>query len=149
MSFNPQEFLDSSITEANDTKITPVPIGEYLGIIEKTEARQWQSKDGTKTGIAVDVTWLVEDSAVKELLGRDVVTVRQGIMLDVLPSGALDMGAGKNVALGRLREAVGKNNPGDVFSFSQLNGLTAKIAVTHREHDGNQYAEVRSVAKFS
>lgn len=148
MSFNPQEFIDATITGANDTKVIPVPLGEYMGIIEKVSPRQWQSKDGTQSGIALDVIWLVEDSNVKQLLGRETVTVKQGIMLDLTAQGGLDLGTGKNIGLGRLREAVNKNDPSQPFSFSQLPGLSAKISVTHRTQGEDTYAEVKAVARL-
>jgi hypothetical protein len=148
MSFNPQEFLDASVSTANDTKIIPVPMGEYHGIVEKVAPRQWQSKDGTQTGVALDIFWMVEDAGVKEFLGRQSVTCKQGIMLDMTPQGGLDMSTGKNVGLGRLREAVGKNTPGEHFSFAMLPGLSARIAVNHRIVGDDVYAEVKSVAKL-
>lgn len=147
MSFDPQAFLDSSVTEANDTKIIPVPQGEYIGVIEKIVPRPWTSKDGTSSGIAIDIQWIIEDAEVKRFLGRDSVTCKQGIMLDMLPSGALDMSKGKNIGLGRLREAVGLNVPGQPFSFQQLPGLMAKVTVKHRLVDEDTFAEVKAVAK--
>lgn len=146
--FDPQAFLDSSITEANDTKIIPVPIGEYLGVIEKITPRQWQSKDGTQSGVALDIVWLVEDQDVKTFLGRDEVKCKQGLMLDLLPSGALDMTKGKNIGLGRLREAIGMNKPGQVFSFQNLPGLSAKVSVKHRLIDDDVFAEIKGVTAW-
>jgi hypothetical protein len=146
--FDAQSFLDASVTSSNDTRVTPVPMGEYMGIIESVTPRQWQSKDGTKTGIALDVLWSVEDSGVKELLGRETVTVKQGIMLDLSLSGGIDMSPGKNITLGRLREAVNKNQPGDAFSFAMLAGLAAKISITHRLVNEDTYAEVKGTARL-
>jgi hypothetical protein len=148
MTFDANAFLDSAISGSNDTKVIPVPVGEYMGIIEKVSPRQWQSKDGTSSGIALDIIWLVEDANVKQYLGRDTVTCKQGIMLDLTPSGAVDNSKGKNVGLGRLREAVGKNNEGESFSFSMLPGLSAKISVTHRINGEDTFAEVKGVAKM-
>ena len=148
MSFDPQSFLDATVTSSNSTKIIPVPVGEYMGIIEKVEPRQWQSKDGTKTGISLDVTWIVEDNNVREFLGRENVTCRQGVMLDVTPEGRLDTSEGKNVGLGRLREAVNKNEPGQAFSFNMLPGLSAKISVSHRIAGEDTFAEVKGVARL-
>lgn len=144
--FDPQAFLDSSITEANDTKTIPVPQGEYLGVIEKVMPRPWQSKDGTQSGIAIDVLWLIEDQGVKDFLGRDEVKCKQGIMLDMTADGKLDTGKGKNIGLGRLREAVGLNTPGQAFSFQQLPGQMAKVLVKHRLVDDDTFAEVKGVA---
>lgn len=148
MSFDPQAFLDSAVSGSNDTKVIPVPVGEYMGIIQDVKPRPWQSKDGTSSGVALDVTWLVEDANVKQYLGRETVTCKQGIMLDLTPSGGVDMAKGKNIGLGRLREAVGKNNEGEPFSFSMLPGLSAKISVTHRIHNDDTFAEVKGVARM-
>ena len=149
--FDADSFLQSSVTGANDTKIIPCPVGEYAAIIDKINARQWQSTDGSKTGITLDVTWLVQDAGAQQATGREQVTVRQGIMLDASPTGGLDMGQGKNIGLGRLREAVGKNNPGEPFAFAMLPGLMAKVSVTHREDKNDPsvvYAEVKLVTKL-
>lgn len=151
MSFDPASFLEASINGALDTKIIPVPVGEYMGIIDKVVPRQWTSGDGSKSGIAIDIFWMVEDQGVKEFLGRDNPSVKQGIMLDTTPAGALDTAKGKNVGLGRLREAVGMNNEGQAFSFGMLPGAAAKISVKHRENDkspGDVFAEVQAVAKL-
>lgn len=148
MSFNPDEFLSATVSTSNDTKVTPVPIGEYHGVIEKVVPRQWQSKDGTQTGIALDVFWLVEDAGVKEFLGRDTVTCKQGVMLDINAQGGLDTSKGKNIGLGRLREAVGKNSEGEAFSFAMLPGLSAKISVSHRISGEDTFAEVKGVARL-
>lgn len=147
--FNPEQFLDQQFTEANDTKLVPVPVGEYTAIAGEVKCRQWQSKaDPSKSGLTLDITWEIDDSAVKELLGRDKVTVRQGIMLDLTDSGSMDMGKGRNVGLGRLREALNLNQPGQAFSFSMIPGRLAKVAVTHRIDGENIYAEVKSLARL-
>lgn len=147
--FNPEQFLDQQFTEANDTKLVPVPVGEYTAIAGEVKCRQWQSKaDPSKSGLTLDITWEIDDSAVKELLGRDKVTVRQGIMLDLTDSGSMDMGKGRNVGLGRLREALNLNQPGQAFSFSMIPGRLAKVSVTHRIDGENIYAEVKSLARL-
>jgi len=152
MSFDADSFLSAAVSGANSTKIIPCPIGEYPGVIEKIAARQWQSKDGTQTGVALDVTWLVEDDGAKQATGRDTVQVRQGIMLDLDANGNIDMSEGKNVPLGRLRAAVGLNDPSQSFSFQQLPGQMAKIKVGHREDTRDpeiKYAEVNAVIALS
>lgn len=146
--FDADSFLQASIQGSNSTKVTPVPIGEYPGVIEKVVPRQWQSKDGTVSGVALDVFWLVEDQGVKDHLGRDTVSCKQGIMLDLTPQGGLDMSPGKNVGLGRLREAVGQNDASKPFSFQNLPGLMAKINVQHRVNGEDVFAEVKGVAKM-
>lgn len=143
--FDAQSFLDSSVTSANDTKAVPVPQGEYVAIVDKVVPRQWTSKDGTSSGVALDIFWSIEDAAVKAELGRDTVTCKQGIMLDLTPAGGLDVSKGKNIGLGRLREAVGLNKAGVAFSFSQLPGQMAKVKVSHRIDGEDIYAEIKGV----
>lgn len=154
--FDPTAFLDLQVTESNDTKLIPIPPGEYVGQVEKVDVRPWQSKDGLKSGLSLDVTWNIDDQRVKEATKRDKNTVRQGCMLDTTdttPPG-LDMGRGKNVALGRLREAVGLNANGAAFAFRMLEGRAAKLQVSHRPDErpgaqpGDVFADVKGVAKL-
>jgi hypothetical protein len=147
MSFDAQAFLDSSVSGQNDTKLIPVPIGEYPAVIEKVSPRPWQSRDGTQSGIALDIFWSIEDANVRAFVGRESVVVKQGLMLDFTPDGKLDMSKGKNIGLGRLREAVNLNNPGQSFAFNQLPGQMAKVSVNHRLVDDDTFAEVKAVAK--
>jgi hypothetical protein len=144
--FNPDQFLDATITDANDTKIVPVPIGEYIAVVSEVKARQWKKRDDpSQGGLALDVTWDIDDAGVKQALGRDKVTVKQGLMLDFTESGGLDMGKGKNIGLGRLREAVDLNKPGQPFAPNMLVGRVAKVAVSHRIDGDAIYSEVKSV----
>lgn len=146
--FDPNAFLDMQVTETNDTKVIPVPVGEFVAVADKVDCRQWQSKaDPSKSGLTLDITWLIDDAGVKETLGRDKVTVRQGIMLDLTESGGLDMGKGRNVGLGKLREGLNLNQPGQPFSFSMIPGRVVKVSVSHRIDGENIYAEVKGVAR--
>ena len=146
--FSPEQFLDMQVTEANDTKIIPVPVGEYLAVVSEVKIRPWQSKaDPSKAGVALDLQWELDDAEVKALLGRDKVTVKQGVMLDLTDAGGLDMGKGRNSFLGRLREACSLNTPGQPFSVTMLTGRMAKVKVEHRVDGENLYAEVKGVAK--
>ena len=149
MSFDPAKFAERTYTEANDTKRTPIPAGEYIALIEATKISTWTKKDDpTKSGLRLDVTWSIDDAGVKALLGRDKVTTIQGIMLDLTEDGEdLDMGKGRNVDLGKLREATGLNNPGQAFAFSQFPGRLAKIMISHRVDGDTIRADVKSVTK--
>lgn len=149
MSFDPQAFIDASITDALDTKITPCPTGEFMGIVDKVLPRQWVAKeDPTKSGVALDVLWLIEDAGVKAELGRDSVIVKQGLMLDIDSSGRLDTSPGKNVPLGRLRAALNLNEPGQAFSFSMLPGQAGKVIVSHRASGEDVFAEIKTVTRL-
>lgn len=146
--FSPEQFLDIQITESNDTKVIPIPVGEYMAVVKEVKVRPWQSKsDPSKAGIALDLIWSIDDAGVKQLLGRDEVNTKQGVMLDMTEAGGLDVGKGRNISLGRLREAVGLNTPGQPFSFGMLTGRVAKVKVEHRVDGDAIYAEVKGVAK--
>lgn len=147
--FDPDLFLSQTVDQANDTKVVPCPAGEFTGIVKEFKARQWTAKnDPSNTGVTLDITWTVDDEGVRQVLDRSEVTVRQGIMLDVTEAGALDLGKGKNVGLGRLREALGLNVPGQPFAFSMLTGQIAKLTVSHRVVGEDIFADVKMVAKI-
>jgi hypothetical protein len=94
MSFDPNTFLNTTFEEVNDTKSVPVPAGEYLAISDKVEIKPWASKDGSSSGIKLEIVWDIQDDNVKALLGRDSVKCTQQQMLDLTDTGALDMGNG-------------------------------------------------------
>lgn len=150
--FDAQSFLDQTINEANDTTKVPCPVGEYTGIVSKVDCRQWTKKDDpTVNGVTLDVTWEIDDQGVREILGRDKVICRQGIMLDITSAGGLDSGKGKNIGLGRLREALNLNTPGVPFSFNMLVGRLGKVRVTHRANPNDPeqiFDEVTAVTKL-
>lgn len=146
--FDPATFLDINVNEANDTVSTPVPEGEYNAIAGEPKVRQWTSKDGTKSGLALDIPWTIDSGypEIKAATGRDVNIVTQGLMLDLNESGNLDTGKGRNVGLGKLREAAGLNTPGKPFNFRMLTGRMAKISIKHRMVEDQVFADVKGVA---
>lgn len=146
--FSAEQFLDMQVDGAMDTKVVPVPVGEYLAVVKEVKARTWTSKkDPSQSGVTLDLSWTIDDANVKALLGREEVNVKQGLMLDLTEQGGLDMGKGRNIGLGRVREATGLNNPGQPFSATMLTGRMAKIRVKHRVDGDNIYAEVDGVTK--
>ena len=146
--FSPEQFLDMQFDQANDTKVVPVPVGEYLAVVKEVKIRPWQSKaDPSKAGVALDLQWTIDDDGVNSLLGRDEVNCKQGVMLDLTEAGGMDMGKGRNIGLGRLREACGLNTPGQPFSVTMLTGRMARVKIEHRTDGENLYAEVKAVTK--
>ena len=129
MTFDPATFLNQSFDEANDTKVIPCPAGEYIALAEKVEVKSWAARDGSSSGLKVEVVWDIQDDNVKALLGRDTVRVRQQQMLDLTETGNLDFSKGKNVGLGRIREALGLNTPGQSFAFSMIQGQIGRAHV--------------------
>lgn len=145
--FDPETFLSSAnVDQPLSTRSTPVPEGTFRGQVDRLGARQILTKK-QETRTILEVYWDVLDDAVRTELEREKVTVRQDVWLDLDENGRLDQGKGKNVDLGRLREAVGMNeqtgNP-----FDGLKGLMATISVVHEpgERPEDKYAKVRRVS---
>lgn len=152
-SFDPASFLNQTVEGSNDTMAVPIPVGEYQAMISKVEPRQWKKKDDPSvSGVALDILWDVQDDGVKQALGRDKLIAKQGVMLDLTDDGqGLDMGKGKNIALGRLREATGLNDASQPFAFSMLLGRPAKVKIVHRSDPKDAsiiYSEVGGVTKL-
>ena len=147
--FDAAVFEQMVIDQANETKTTPVPVGDYEAMIDKVRVKSVKLSKGDRAGTEVpilEVTFHIDDDKVAEQLNRDKVLSRMDIWLDV-EGGALAVGPNKNVRLGRLREAVGMNKPGKSFSFMQLEGAgPVKVQVNHRTVNEDVYDEVVGVA---
>lgn len=146
--FDPQTFAQATFEESNSTESIPIPAGEFPGLAEKVEILQWQTKDGAKSGLKLQIIWNVADDEVRQVTGRAENKVRQDLMLDLTEDGRLDMSKGMNVRLGKLREAVGLNKPGQPFQFGMIQGQMAKLKIGHRtgEDPSEIFAEVKAVA---
>lgn len=145
MSIDTAQFLSMTTDEALDTKITPCPPGEWQAMIGDIEIADYQRKDGT-TGYRLVVPWEIQDEGVKSELGRDTVKVTDSIFLDMNADGtALDMSKGKNIGLGRLREALGQNTPGEPWGPAMLQGQVAVVEVVHEVYKGNPVANIKAV----
>lgn len=124
--FNPDTFLNTETSDANAVAYTPVPEGEFPASIKLIKPRVL-----TDGRAVLDVTWIVDDETARQETGMAEPSVRQTLWLDVTESGGLDFGKGKNVGLGRLREAVGQNQSGKPWQPGMLIGQVAKVKVSH------------------
>jgi hypothetical protein len=145
-SFNPESFMNSTVSEANSTQYEQVPEGEFPASIDTVTPRT------TGTGKALlSVKWKVDDEAVRTQTGMAEPSVFQTVWLDVTESGGLDFSRGKNVQLGKLRDALGQNAPGKPWSPGMLVGGVAKIRVKHsidKRDNVTLNAEVSAVTKL-
>ena len=141
--FDPDTFLNTSVEGQLDTRNIPIPEGEWPATISGVASRVV----GEESKPVLDITWKIEDNEeVKAVTQRDVSTVRQTVWLDISESGGLDMGKGKNVQLGKLRDAVNQNGP-TPWSAVMLEGAYAIIRVGHRISGEDTYSDVKAVAK--
>lgn len=153
--FNPEIFLNMQHQEANSTELLPVPDGEYIAVSDPITEKSflvYDIKNGDRAGqkgVSLIVVWNINDESgsLKELLGREP-KVRQNIYLDIKQDGTMEFGKGRNVELGRLREALGQNGNGQPWAYSMLGGKTAKINVktSINAKDQKSYTNVTKVA---
>ena len=149
--FDADTLLSSDIEGATSTEYVPIPEGEYTGIINKIDAKEVTSKKDGQVYHFFEVTYIIDDEKVREVTGMDEPRARQSMILDFTDAGTLDLGKGKNVPLGRLREACNQNDPSKAWSFRMLEGQAVKVNVKHRSADdgtGAVYAEVKNVASL-
>jgi len=141
--FDSDAFMNSSVNEANATKLIPCPPGDYPALIKEVKTRVLD-----KGSIILDVAWDVDDAKAKEKTGRQALTVYQSVFLEFDDNGGLAFGEGKNVSLGRLRAAVKQNSSGQPWSPMMLKGAVAKVKVTHRvdKNTGDVRDQVSAVA---
>jgi hypothetical protein len=149
--FDPNKFLDVTITEAQ-VKRPPLPAGsDFTATIGEIEARTWQGKkDPGTSGIVLDVPLEIDLSAypdAQKLVGVPKVTLKDGIMLDTTEGGMIDLAPGKNGKLRRYREALGMNVAGVAFSPRAMSGRLIKVKIGHRTYEQDIYEEVAGVAK--
>jgi hypothetical protein len=137
--FNPDTFMNTSTTDALSTTYTPVPEGEWTAVIKEIKPRV------AKEAIILDILWAVDEPEVIQATGMKVPIVRQSIFLDMTESGGLDIGKGKNIGLGKLREALGQNQKGQAWAPGNMLGGVAKIRVAHRMYEDTVQADVKGV----
>ena len=148
--FDPELFLQTEVEEANSTEYVPFPEGEHLSSIKDVKIRMIEPKDGGESRPVMDVVFNSQSPEVIEALENpEGGNVRMTCFLDITASGGLDMGKGKNVVLGRLREAIGQNTPGKPWNPLHMVGSPVMINVVHtasNRGDGSVFANVSQVS---
>ena len=149
MTFDSQSFLNTETTGAMSTEYPVIDEGDYTVQIDKLDAKQVVSSKNGETYHFLDITYIVDDEAARAKTGMAQPRARQSIILDLTDDGRLDKTEGKNVALGRVRDAVGQNDPSRPWSFQMLIGQTCRGSIKHRvADDGRIFAEVKAVTKL-
>lgn len=148
--FDPASVLETAYTDDLNTRLTPIPEGEFLAQVKSIAVRQATSKDGQPLLFA-DFVFTALDEEVKKATGLKEPQVRYSIMLDVNPGTTTlrtksdDPNA--NVRLGRLKEACGIK-PGRKWTMREFEGLTCMIKVKQRTgDDGEIYSDVSAVRR--
>ena len=146
--FDPDSFLNETVQGANATTFEPIPEGEYLAVVASGD-KAVTVRQTEKGSVILDVTWEIQDAELAEQLGRQTLTVRQSVFLDMTEQNTLDRGKGKNVSLGRLRSALNQNDPNKPWAFGHLKGAgPAMIKVGQRMNPNDEsiiYNDVKGV----
>jgi hypothetical protein len=131
MQFNANAILNSSIEEANSTRMEPMPIGEgYIGLVTKVDVKTGTNKKN-EPWVRLELMVEVDGDPRLEAIGMTKKSIRIDGLLDITDKGTIDTSKGKNVQLGRLREATGLNQPGRAFSPLMFQGQMLKFDVSH------------------
>lgn len=136
--FDAQQFLNIT-TDSPFTDRIPLPIGEYTALIGTVKPRTWVSKDGTKSGVALDIPLVVDvPMDTQQSCGLGPTTqLNDSAMIDLTESGmGFDFGPGKNRVLKDYREATDLNRPGEKFGLLMLQGKVIRIRITHDVYEG-------------
>lgn len=130
--FDPNAFMNATMTGALDTRRAPLPEADTVGIIgsEQDDVKFRQTSDGT---IWLDCLWTVIDDEYKAKADRKTVRVRQSMSVEFDANGQISAGKGINADLGALRQAVGQNSADKPWAPSLLRGAgPARIHIRQR-----------------
>ena len=146
--FDPQILLSATTEEVLERR-APLPIGDYTATIGEITARAWSSRDGTKSGMALDVPLIIEVPAeVQADLGLNpTLTFKDSIMLDLTETGGIDYSKGKNGRLRLYRDALDMNKKGEAFAPMLMTGRYIKVKIGHEDYEGWPRERVGSVSQ--
>lgn len=142
--FDPDAFMQQEVDAPMSTEVRLPPKKEYQATIgdftsDAVEVFNFTYRNGPKTGepgsmTKVTIPFVLNDPAVAADLDRTELKAEAQIILDIDPStGGLDFRPDKNVTLGRLRTAVGQNNPGERWNLQMLRGAGPLIVFLDHE----------------
>jgi hypothetical protein len=162
--FDPETFMNQIIDEPLETEFVTVDPGEYVATIddftsEAFEQIHFEYKKGARAGTPGIMTkltlpFVIQDDAVKQLLEMEKVVVRKQLILDLQDNGDLDWGTNKNIDLGRIRAAVGQNDPGP-WSISKLRGAgpvmvkVTKVPFERKDGSKGERTEIERVVRIA
>jgi hypothetical protein len=146
--FDPQILLSATTEEVLERR-APLPVGDYTATVGEVTARQWNSRDGSKSGMALDVPLIIEVPAeVQADLGLNpTLTFKDSIMLDLTETGGIDYSKGKNGRLRLYRDALDMNKKGESFSPMLMTGRYLKVKIGHEDYEGWPRERVGSVSQ--
>lgn len=157
--FDASSFLNQTVDAPMSTSIPACPEGEYKMMISADSditswfgEAKWNKNGIDHTEATCTIPVEILDDALRQKLGREKVTSRIKMFLDLKPDNSLDTSEGKNVRLGALRAALGQNDsPG--WTFARLSGAGPFIGRVTQSSDKKdpsiKYDEVTRVSKLA
>lgn len=141
--FNPDQFLATAVQGVLDTQRKPLPAVEFNGFIKEIKKPEVvKTKKGDS--ILMEIPIQIDCAQYEQELGYSSSVRSYKCWLDINAVGNLDMGTGKNIDLGKIREAVGQNGP-EEWTVTNLVGAPIRVQIKHREHEGKIYDEISAV----
>jgi len=136
--FNADAFL-SMVTEAKmQDSVIPHPAGEFEGAIDSVKLKNGTSKTDGALWVKVTAKIRCTDANAVADSGLEELFVYDDFFLDLTDDNGLDNGANRNVALGKYRSAIGKNEDGEEFSISMLKDSAIAYTVKHRMNESGE-----------
>lgn len=164
MAFDADAFMGQSYDGELDTVIVIPDEGDYRANFSEFTSengfRTFEAKKGNNIGKEYTVfepPFVLADDprllAIKTARGTDVVIVRsKGVFLDLTDQGALDFSKGKNVDLGRMRDAVGQNQKSGWKITDLIGQGPVMVRLIHEkdpQDETKKYARISRVIKIS
>lgn len=146
--FDVDSLLTAEVSGEMSTVTPTLEPGDYEAYIAGVDVKSFQIREGDNAGetrYILKVKWQVMDQPEWEEKYGYKPTVIQDIWLDFNENG-LDRAEGKNTKLGKVRQAVGQNVPGEPWAPGNLVGGSAMVNVGRRlAPNGEVYSEIKGV----
>jgi hypothetical protein len=134
MSFDPSQFINTTVQGPMSTAYVVCPEGEWRAVVsDDGEINSWfrevkwndKQTGQEKTAVGVKIPFRIIDEKARQIAKRgpeEKLYAFLDAFLDIDAQGGLDLSEGKNVKLGQLRNALGQNAAGQAWSFGMLRG---------------------------
>lgn len=142
--FDPEQFMQQTTESTFETERTLIPPGEYQALIDECSAKVLGEKNSPALGLVLHPI-NVDQEILDEVPNVEDIKLYHTIWLDISESGGLATGTNKNIALGQLLEAIGKN--GKPWSPMDIPGNVVMIDLTHRvnKSSGKPEEQIRAI----
>lgn len=150
--FNADSFLNQTVEAKLSVKRIPMPEDDHDGLqVRELEIKSGTVKEGDNAGkvwVRLNVKMVNTDPNVAEemkLSGDAEPTIYWNEFLDLDDDGNLDVADGKNIKLGKLRQALGQNTD-EGWTMNDMKGATCGGRVKHKFNaEGDAYAVLTTV----